>query len=301
MPPIIVLTGPTAIGKTALSLDLARRLDAEIVSVDSRQIYRELNIGTAKPGLAERGGIVHHLIDAWPLEAPLSAGIYTREAEACIRDIVSRGKTPLVVGGSTLYLAALTQGLSDIPDVPEAVRETVMARLQAEGPDALYRELERVDAASAATMDATKTQRLVRALEVYLGTGQPLSYYHGTVQPPAFAYRTIVLDTDRTVLYDRIERRVDAMLANGLVEEVRGLLARGIDPALPALRTIGYQEPIAMLRGEIDEAEMTRLIKRNTRRYAKRQLTWFRRYPAYEWVDVDEAVRTPERLLQGVS
>ncbi len=293
-----MLTGPTAVGKTAVSLALAERLGAEIVSIDSRQIYRELVIGTARPSSAELARVPHHLIGAWPLDAPLSAGIYVREAESRIHAILARGGTPLVVGGSTLYLAALHDGLADIPDVPPAARATLESRLQQEGAEALYRELERVDPASAATMDFSKSQRLVRALEVYYGTGKPLSHYHAHRQAPAFTYRTIVLSTDREVLYERIDRRVDAMLEAGLVEEVRGLLAT-YGPRLPALRTIGYQEPMAMLRGEIDAGEMRRLIQRNTRRYAKRQLTWFRRFDAYEWVDVDEATADPERLFVG--
>jgi len=296
---ILVLTGPTAVGKTALSLALAERIGAEIVSVDSRQIYRELVIGTAPPSHAERERVMHHLIEIWPLEAPLSAGIYVREAEACIRAILARGKTPLVVGGSTLYLAALQDGLADIPDVTPELRETINMRLIEEGAEALYRELERVDPASAATMDASKSQRLVRALEVYYGSGRPLSHYHGLRQAPAFTYRTIILNTDREVLYDRIDRRVDAMLDAGLVDEVRGLLTR-YGPHLPALRTIGYQEPIAMLQGQIDAEEMRQLIQRNTRRYAKRQLTWFRRFDGYQWMDVDEAMADPYHLLAGL-
>jgi tRNA dimethylallyltransferase len=266
--------------------------------VDSRQIYRELIVGTARPSDAERARVAHHLIDVWPLETPISAGLYVREAEACIKSIMARGKTPLLVGGSTLYLSALQDGLSDIPEVPPDIRDTIESRLAVEGAEALYRELAQVDPASAATMDPSKSQRLVRALEVYYGTGQPLSHFHDVRQAPAFTYRTIVLDTDRKVLYERIDRRVDALLEAGLVDEVRGLLER-YGPHLPALRTIGYQEPIAMLMGDIDAVEMRRLIQRNTRRYAKRQLTWFRRFVAYEWVDVDVALANPERVLGG--
>ncbi len=298
MHPILVLTGPTAVGKTALSLAVAGRIGAEIVSVDSRQVYRDLVIGTARPSEAELQRVTHHLIGTWPIDAPLSAGLFVREAEACIRDILARGKTPLVVGGSTLYLAALQDGLADIPDVSPETRDAIETRLIEEGADALYRELEQIDPASAATMDPTKSQRLVRALEVYFGTGTPLSHHHAARQAPAYTYRTMVLDTGRDVLYDRIDRRVDAMLDAGLVDEVRGLLDR-YGPHLPALRTIGYQEPTAMLLGGIDATEMRRLIQRNTRRYAKRQLTWFRRFEGYEWIEIDKALADPERLLAG--
>lgn len=284
---IPVLTGPTGVGKTALSLDLAEHIDAEILSADSRQIFRELTIGTAKPGAKELARIPHHFINERSLGEPFSAGIFAEEAEVRMRDIMRRGRVPLVVGGSTLYLQALLHGLADIPPVEPTVREQVEQRLRHEGAERLYRELQTIDPAAAATMDPTKTQRLVRALEVYYGTGQPISSYHETKKPRPFSFRTVVLYRDREELYRRIEQRVDEMLADGLLDEVRGLLERGADPGLNALQTIGYQEPIRFLRGEINYDEMVRLLKRNSRRYAKRQLTWFRRFPEYVWMDAN--------------
>lgn len=286
----LILTGPTAVGKTSLSLELAERLDAEILSADSRQIYRELVIGTAKPTPEERARVPHHFIDELDLGTPFSAGEFARQAYDRIRDIVGRGRRPLVAGGSTLYLHALQYGMADIPPVPLDVRRRIEARLVEEGPDHLFDELNRIDPASAATLDATKTQRLVRALEVYHGTGRPLSSYHEDQPPPPFTFRVIVLKRERPALYARINQRVDQMLERGLLDEVRGLLKRGVNPAEQALRTIGYQEPIAHLHGEIDYGEMVRLIKRNSRRYAKRQLTWFRRYPDYQWIPADTAL-----------
>ena len=296
MPPFPVLTGPTAAGKTDLSLRLAQALDAEIVSADSRQVYRELTIGTAKPEADVLAQVRHHFIDELDLGEPFSAGQFAQEAEARIREILERGRLPLVVGGSALYLQALIYGLADVPPVPPAMRTSVEARLACEGAEALYRELKHVDPASARTMDATKTQRLVRALEVYHGTGRPLSFYHQRQKPPPFRYRVYVLHRDRAELYARINRRVDLMLEAGLLDEVRGLLRRGADPAANPLRTIGYQETIAFLQGTISHEEMVRLIKRNTRRYAKRQLTWFRRLPDAEWIDVGLAGEA-ERIL----
>jgi tRNA dimethylallyltransferase len=282
--PILTLTGPTAVGKTALSLDVAERLDAEIVSADSRQVYRELTIGTAKPTPAEQARVPHHFVGERSLGEPLTAGAFAREARARIRSIRARGRRALVVGGSTLYLHALQEGLDDIPEVDASVRDALMDRLAAEGAGALYDELRRVDPTHAATLDATKTQRLMRALEVYHGTGRPLSAYHGDGDAAApFRFVTVVLHRARQALYARINARVDAMLAAGLVAEVRGLLDAGVDTDAPPLRTIGYREPIARLHGAIDRAEMVRLVKRNSRRYAKRQLTWFRRYPHYLW------------------
>lgn len=287
MGPFPIVTGPTGVGKTALSLALAERLDAEILSADSRQIYRELTIGTAKPTPEERARISHHFIDELDLGEPFSAGVFARQAYARIRDIVARGRLPLVVGGATLYLHALQFGLADVPSVAPEIRRRLEARLAEEGAEVLFTELRRLDPTSAATLDPTKTQRLVRALEVYHGTGRPLSSYHEDQQPPPFAFKVVVLHRERESLYRRLNQRVDQMLERGLLAEVQGLLARGVDASEQALQTIGYQEPIAHLRGEIGYDEMVRLIKRNTRRYAKRQLTWFRRYPAYQWISAE--------------
>ena len=282
--PFLTLTGPTAVGKTALSLTLAERLDAEIISADSRQVYRELSIGTAAPTPDEQARVPHHFIQERSLHEPFSAGTFADEANARIRRILQRGRVPLIVGGSTLYLHALQEGLADIPDVPDPVRKTLNDRLEREGAEALFAELKAVDPQQAAKADPTKTHRVIRALEVYHATGKPLTYYYDNQPEPPFTYRTIVLHRDRQRLYDRINRRVDAMLDAGLMDEVRAVMEiEGVRLDEPPLSTIGYREPIQYLRGEIDREEMIRLVKRNTRRYAKRQLTWFRRYDDYEW------------------
>jgi tRNA dimethylallyltransferase len=287
-PIIPVLAGPTAVGKTEISLQIAEVLHAEIISADSRQVYRELNIGTAKPGLQELTRIRHHFINERSLGEPFSAGIFAREANARIADILGRGLTPLVVGGSTLYLYALLHGLADVPPIPTGVRKQLQERLVREGPESLYQELAAIDPQAAAQMDLTKTQRLVRALEVYHGTGRPLSSYFGNHDAPPYAFRPVVLTREREDLYARINCRVDNMLEAGLIEEVRGLLEKGVHLEENALQTIGYQEPILYLRGQVDYPEMVRLLKRNTRHYAKRQLTWFRRFPDYGWLDLNK-------------
>ena len=288
-PPILTITGPTAVGKTELSLDVAEALDAEIVSVDSRQVYEELTIGTAKPSPAAQERVPHHFIGERTLHEPLSAGDYADEANARIRDIFDRGKQPIVVGGATLYLHALQYGLADIPDVDDGVRERLEERLDAEGKEALYQELQEVDPTQAEKNDPTKTQRVIRALEVYHGTGKPLTHYYENQPEPPFSYTTVVLNRDRQKLYDRINRRVDRMLDDGLLDEVRTVMdIDGVQLDEPPLSTIGYREPIQHLRGEIDYDEMVRLVKRNTRRYAKRQLTWFRRYDEYRWMEAPE-------------
>lgn len=288
--PFLTITGPTAVGKTALSLDVAERIGAEIVSADSRQVYCDIDVGTATPSEAERGRVPHHFVNERSLREPFSAGAFADAANVRIDAIRERGRQPLVTGGSTLYVHALQQGLADIPDVDPSVRQELEARLDDEGADALYAELQRVDPEQAAKADPTKTHRVIRALEVYHGTGKPLTYYYENQPEPPYTYRTVVLNRDRAALYDRINRRVDRMLDAGLLDEVRAVMAMdGVRLDEPPLSTIGYREPIQHLQGEIDYDEMVRLVKRNTRRYAKRQLTWFRRYDDYVWLDADTA------------
>lgn len=284
--PFLILAGPTAVGKTDLSIAMAEQLQAEIVSADSRQIYRQMTIGTAKPSPEMLARVRHHFVDELDLEEPFSAGHFAFAAWERIADILARGRIPLVVGGSTLYLYALQFGLAEIPDVDPAIRRWLNERLQSEGPEALYTELQRVDPQAAARLDSTKTQRVIRALEVYHGTGRPLTSYYRQHRPSPYTFRTIVLYRERSQLYDRINRRVDQMLAAGLVEEVKAILEAGYSPDLEVLRTIGYQEVIAYLQGACDWETMRQWIQRNTRRYAKRQLTWFRRFE-FDWYLLD--------------
>lgn len=295
--PILTIAGPTAVGKTELSIPVAEALDAEIISADSRQVYRELTIGTAKPSEDVQARVPHHFIGERTLDEPFSAGTYAEEANDRIRSILARNRRPLVVGGATLYLHALQYGLADIPDVDDSVRDRLEQRLEKEGSEALFEELKEVDPEQAANADPTKTQRVIRALEVYHGTGKPLTYYHENQPEPPFSYRTIVLNRDREQLYDRINRRVDKMLDEGLLDEVEDVMEiEGVRLDEPPLSTIGYREPIQYLRGEIPYEEMVRLVKRNTRRYAKRQLTWFRRYDEYEWMDA--TTTSPDEILR---
>jgi len=287
--PFLVLTGPTAVGKTELSLRVAERLGAEIVSADSRQVYRELDVGTAKPGEAERARVPHHFVDELALGTPWSAGRFADAANERIAAILDRGGVPLVVGGSTLYLEALVHGLANVPAGDPAVRAALVREVATPaGAAALFEELQRVDPTGAATLDPTKTQRLVRALEVYRTTGRPWSSYFEAVTPPPYRYRVVVLTRARAELYRRVEARVAWMLEAGLVEENRRLLEAGFRLDTNPLRTIGYQEPIAYLTGAISYEEVVRRLGQNTRRYAKRQLTWFRRRVEYEWLDLGE-------------
>ena len=297
--PILALIGPTGVGKTELSLRLVAQLDGEIISADSRQVYRSLTIGTAKPTVAERCAAPHHFVDELDLTDAFSAGRFAEAANSRIGEILDRGRTPIVVGGSTLYIEALLHGLDDVPETTAETRQHLMARLHTEGSVALFEELLRVDPASGATMDPTKSQRIVRALEVFHDTGRPLSHYYGKRSTPPYPFRPIVLTRPRAELYDRINRRVDRMLDDGLIEENRALLEAGISPDLNPLRTIGYREPLAYLHGDYGYATMVRLLKQNTRRYAKRQITWFKRRSAYHWIDISG--KTPERLIAEIS
>lgn len=299
-PPILALIGPTAVGKSAVGLALAEQIGGEIISADSRQVYRPLTIGTAKPKPEELGRVPHHFIDELELVDPFSAGVFADSAAKRIESILARGGHPIVVGGSTLYIEALLHGLADIPPTSGHTRTRLMKRLDVEGADVLYRELLDVDPEIAATMDATKTQRVVRALEVFEDTGRPLSSYHAQSPAARFRFLPIVLTRPRPILYDRINRRVDRMLEAGLIDENRSLLHTAPDSGLNPLRTIGYREPMAYLRNEIDHEEMVRRLKRNSRRYAKRQLTWFRRREDYRWLDVSEPGVTVDTIVELV-
>ena len=286
--PFLALVGPTAVGKTAISLRIADRLNAEIISADSRQIYRELTIGTAKPSLKQLGRVPHHFIGELELNQPFSAGAFARRAHARIASILHSGRVPLVVGGSTLYLQALLHGLSAAPPSTAPIRQMLEDRLKQKGQLALYEELTTIDPISASALDPTKTHRVIRALEVYHQTGKTLSSFQEHHTPPPYPFDVVVLSMNRSRLYERINLRVDRMMAAGLLNEVRAIRAAGHKSTTPALRAIGYQEAFAHLDGDITEEEMICLIKRNSRRYAKRQLTWFRRYDQDHWIDLDD-------------
>lgn len=299
--PVPFLAGPTAAGKSAVAMELARRMDGEIVSADSRQVYRELTVATAKPGAEDRRRIPHHLVDARSVREPISSGEYARAAESAIRDIRARGRQPIVVGGSTLHLQAIVFGLAEIPPVDPSVRSDLQARLVSEGLDLLHRRLVEVDPVYAATLDGTKSQRILRGLEVFEGTGRPLSSYFEAATAPAFDYDVFVLTRERAELGRRIDERVESMVAAGLVDEARALAAAGFDLEANPVRTIGYHEAAAYLRGEVDLPEMVRRIQVDTRRYAKRQLTWLRRFPSFRWLDLstmttDQAI---DRILEA--
>lgn len=282
-PRVPVLLGPTAVGKTAVALELAERLDAEIVAADSRQIYRGFTIGSAAPTPAEIARAPHHLVGFVDPAAEFTVADYRDRAEAALADILARGRLPLLVAGTGLYLSTLIEGWT-LTEV--AGDETLRAELEALPTEELVARLRDADPITAARLHPNDRKRLVRALEVWAATGEPLSAHHhraGT-RPVPYRYVLFGLERDRIELYERIERRVEAMIAAGWLAEVRGLLARGVAENHRAMESLGYRRLAAVLRSETTLAEAVALTQRDTRRFAKRQLTWFRRLPGVNWI-----------------
>ena len=282
-----ILTGPTASGKTAFSIRLAREFDCEIVCMDSMQIYRGMDIGTAKPTIEEMAGIPHHMLDVANPEDAFSVARYQEMAEECIADIQARGKRALLVGGTGLYLRALRQPMI-MGDVAgdDAIRQELEAIATDDaGKQRLHDMLAEVDPVTAARLHLNDVRRAVRALEVYRLTGKPFSQQEQPQQSSRFTYRVATLTMDRALLYRRIEKRIDIMVEQGLVDEVRRLLDSGVPADCQAMKAIGYKEIVPFLRGEADWPTTDYLLKLNTRHYAKRQLTWMRREEDVLWVD----------------
>ncbi len=286
----LVIAGPTAVGKTEVALVLAQHFPAEIISADSRQVYRFMNIGTAKPEPEQLQLVPHHFIDICNPDEVYSAGQFGREARGRVLEIQQRGKAPIIVGGSGLYLRALLEGFSEALPSQRVLQAKLKQRAEQEGSAALHAELARVDPLSAQRLHRNDAHRIVRALEVFYSKQTSMHKFWETASAPApFAYRFFCLNLERRALYERINRRAEKMLASGLVEECRQLLARGYHPQLNALQTVGYKEVFSHLAGELDEPAMLELIQRHTRQYAKRQLTWFRKAARAEWIDVEES------------
>ncbi len=292
-PPLVVVLGATATGKSRLAVELARRLRGEVVSFDASCIYRGLDIGTAKPAIAERQGVPHHLIDTCEPHEAFSAASFVALAEAVLASLRERGVTPVLAGGTGLYLRCLLQGMV-AGSAPDAELRRRLADRERRRAGSLHRILRRLDAATAARLPATDVLRLVRAIEHRVRSGRRLSGDQAHwIAPPRYAAAKIGLRLPREERERRIVARVDRMLASGLVDEVRGLLARGVEGDAPAFRALGYREVVAHLEGALSLAEVRHRIVVATRRYAKRQDTWFRREQDVHWLDVP----TDEREL----
>ena len=289
-PRLLVIAGPTASGKSALALDLAEQLNGEIICVDSLTVYRGLAIGSAKPTAEQQQRVPHHLLDIREPTDPFTASDFRTAAAAAIHEIAGRGKRPILAGGTGLYLRSLLRGLNKAPGEDPVLREALRERLEREGGAVLLAELAKVDPDTAQRLHPNNRNRIIRALEVFQTSGIPLAQFqaeHGFADSPYHALQ-FCLDLPRPKLYQRIDERVDAMLAAGLVAEVQGLLQSGVPADCKPLQAIGYKEVVAYLQGNHDQTEMTRLIKRNTRHFAKRQLTWFRAEPEMQWVAYPE-------------
>jgi tRNA dimethylallyltransferase len=298
-PKVAVLVGPTAVGKTAVALDAARRLKAEIVNADSLQVYREMDIGTAKPTPAERALVPHHLVDIVNPDEPYDAARYLREARQVIAQLHERGVPPLVVGGTGLYIKVLLQGLFEEGGARPAIRQRLRDELHTLGLAALYERLRQEDPATAERLPPGDTYRIVRALEVMEATGRPLSALQREHRFQDSPYDTVEIGLawPREELYARIDRRVDLMLAAGWLEEVRRLLARyGAD--VKPLKSLGYRHLIAFLQQDVGWDEAVAEIKRDTRRYAKRQLTWFQADPQVRWFHPDQKTEIADLLQE---
>jgi tRNA dimethylallyltransferase len=306
---VIVLAGPTCSGKTTLSILLADKLDTEIISADSRQFYKYLNIGTAKPDEEILKKVKHHFINVLEPNEYFNVSLFEKQALNIIEGLLNENKIPIVAGGSGLYIKALTEGIFDEADINEEIRSELMLIRERTGNEGLYKELEKVDPESAAKMLQQNWKRVLRALEVYFTTGQPIWKFHEKQEREVdIEFKMYGLDWKREVLYKNIEARVDNMIDNGLIEEIKYILDKGYSKTLNSLNTVGYKEIISYLDREITLDRAVDLIKRNTRRYAKRQMTWFRGVEGMHWFevasfdDIDnicEEIIKSERLYEG--
>lgn len=300
---IICVVGPTASGKTKLAIELAKACNGEVLSCDSMQIYRRMDIGTAKPTPEETEGIPHHMIDVVEPEESFSVSRYVEMADPILQDILSRGKTCIICGGTGLYVDSLIAGRTFAPYPETGKRQELEQLAREQGIGAVMAILKEHDPESAARIDPANQKRVIRAAEVWLETGKTITQHNLETQavPPKYDPLWIGLDfADRAELYARIDRRVDLMVQAGLLPEIKGLLAEGLPATATSLQAIGYKEPMAALRGEMTMEEAVEKIKTESRRYAKRQLTWFRRNEKIHWIYNREPVRFADIWQQAV-
>ena len=296
---LIIIAGPTAVGKTDFCVELAQKLKTEIFSADSRQFYRELNIGTAKPTLEEMKGIPHHFVNSHSIEEYFSVGDFERDCLKKLDSIFEKKEVAILTGGSGMFIKAITDGLDDMPDADLELRETLMQKLKTEGLEPLQKQLLFLDPAYYQQVDIQNSQRVVRALEVCISSGMPYSSFRGQakIERP-FNTIKICLNRERDLLYKRIDKRMDQMLANGLIEEAKYLLPFREHYAL---QTVGYKEVFEYLDGNYGYEEMVRLLKRNSRRYAKRQITWFKNQDDFTWFEADNKVEIFEFVSKNLN
>ncbi len=290
-PPLILIVGPTAVGKTELAIQLAERLNGEIVSADSRLFYRGMDIGTAKPTPEEQARVPHHLIDIADPDEILSLAVFQRKAQDAIADIHTRNKIPFLVGGTGQFIRAVTEGWTPPEVEPDERLRSELERMKEEkGIYWLYEKLQGLDPVAAEKIDARNYRRTIRALEVIMTTGKKFSEQRGQSKSP-YQLITIGLTRPRTELYERVDKRIDAMFANGFLEEVRTLLARGYSPPLPTMSAIGYRECVRVIKGELSEEQAKSEIRRITRVFVRRQANWFKESdPNIRWFRVEAGI-----------
>lgn len=303
--PLVVLLGPTAVGKSRVALVVAKHFDTEILTADSRQVYRGMDIGTDKPTVEERRDVPHRLIDVVDPSETFNAGWYRRAAMVEIERLYGVGRLPFVVGGTGLYLRTLVRGLCPAPQADPEVRADLTRLRDEQGREGLYAELMRVDPEMGVRLHPNDESKVIRALEVYRLSGRPMSTMHDEhrFQDTPFSTLLIGLQRPKETLYRRIEERIDWQLAHGMVEETRSLLDRGFGCELGSMKGLGYRQVGAHLAQECDYAEMVRRFKRDTRRFAKRQMTWFRRETGVAWLSIEDnepSVRTAERVIARI-
>ncbi|WP_373484969.1 tRNA (adenosine(37)-N6)-dimethylallyltransferase MiaA [Acetobacterium malicum] len=299
-PKVLVVVGPTASGKTALGVALAQKLNGEIISADSMQIYKYMNIGTAKVTLEEMQGVPHYLVDCVSPDEEFSVAKYKAAALEAIEAILSKGKLPIIIGGTGLYINSLTLPWDfQKKDSDEIIRWRLTAEAEVLGKEALFERLKTIDPATAQIVHPNNLNRIIRALEIYELTGKPKSHFDEETkkQEVPYDYVMLGLDWDRETLYDRINRRVDLMIAEGLIDETKMLVERGYDWNLTALKAIGYKELKPYLEGTSTLAEAVTILKRDSRHYAKRQMTWFRKDDRIQWLKMNET-RTVQTQIE---
>lgn len=303
--PVVVIVGPTAVGKSRVAVEVAKAFETEVLTADSRQVYRGMDVGTDKPVLEERQGVAHRLIDLVNPDESFNAGLYRRQALDEIERLYRDHRLPLVVGGTGLYVRTLLQGLCEAPPADPLLRAALRQEAKAQGLDRLYARLVAVDSAAAARLHPRDESKVIRALEVFQLSGRRMSEFqqeHGFAERPFSAF-IIGLNRDRDALYRRIEERIDWQLAHGLIEETKQLLAHGYQRDSSAMKGLGYRQVAAHLAGEYDAAEMVRRFKRDTRHFSKRQMTWFRKEPGIQWLTIEEsesARHTAELVIRQI-
>jgi tRNA dimethylallyltransferase len=300
--PVVVIVGPTAVGKSRIAVEVAKAFETEVLTADSRQVYRGMDVGTDKPASEERQAVPHRLIDLVDPDESFNAGLYRRQAIDEIERLYRDCRLPLVVGGTGLYVRTLLKGLCEAPQADPIMRKALRQEAEDQGYDRLYARLVDVDPVIAARLHPRDESKVIRALEVYQLSGRRMSEFqqeHGFAERP-FATLMIGLNRDRDVLYRRIEGRIDWQLAHGLIEETKQLLAQGYQRDSAAMKGLGYRQVAEHLAGEYDAAEMVRRFKRDTRHFSKRQMTWFRKEPGIQWLMIEESESVPHTTTRVI-